>query len=833
MTKKVCLCIHGHFYQPPRENPWIEAIELQESASPFHDWNERIHYESYLPNTLARVLDEKGHILDIVNNFETMSFNFGPTLLSWLEEKHPETYQAILEADHASVSNHHGHGNAMAQAYNHMILPLANQRDKVTQIRWGIEDFRRRFGREPESIWLPETACNEETLEVLLEEGIRFIILSPYQAEAVRPLSGGEWADVSFGQIDPKLPYRCFLKNNPEKFIDIFFYDGPISRAVGFGDLAFDARRYMDAIEKALGELVHADPLVHVAVDGETYGHHKPFADRALAYLMQVEAPKRGFHVVNYGEFLELCPPQHEVRLKEGEGGEGTSWSCAHGVKRWKEHCGCRGGGPAEWTQHWRKPLREALDWLRDELFIQFVTLGGDFFKHVWEARNDYIDVILDRSEKNIAAFFDRHAKRPLSREEIILCLKLLEIQRHAMLMYTSCGWFFTEISGIETVQILQYAARAIQLAQEAGTAAGSSLHHHLEKEFLRRLAHAKSNVLHYKDGRGVYEKLAKPSFASFPEILSHYAMNSIFEDYPEDFRIYAYRLRVLHQRKESYGDVTLNFGRVRIRSLVTLEESDLVFIAVQFGTYDFRCSVRPFTDAREFEQMESEFFDELSSVHVVELIRKIDAVFGQKYTSLKDLFFEERLKIVSILTKEALKKISGVYESLYEENRKMNEVYRSMNLPIPAEIRFAAEHTLTRRLEKAVQEMAEDHYDFKKITGVTRVIEIAKSFHVELDKLEVLKFLSRELTEKTKRLLEELREEWVAECLSILKTAKKIGVELQLRKAQDYLFFLLRKWQNDPYLLSSISPSAVDRIFELAVGLEINTSPFRKEILR
>ncbi len=829
MSKHSYLCIHGHFYQPPRENPWIEDIELQESASPFHDWNERIHYECYLPNTLARVLDDKDHILDIVNNFEGISFNFGPTLLSWLKEKYPETHQAIIEADKRSVSKHQGHGNAIAQVYNHIIMPLANRRDKVTQVKWGIQDFKHRFGRDPESIWLPETACNEETLEVLIEEGIRFVILSPYQAEAIRPLSDQEWTDVSSGKIDPKIPYRCFLKNNRERHIDIFFYDGPISRFIGFGDLVFDAKRFMDAFELANQENHHPHSLIHAAVDGETYGHHKPFADRTLAYILHIEAPKRGFRVINYGEFLDLNPPQHEVRIKEGEDGEGTSWSCAHGVRRWKDHCGCRGSGPAEWHQHWRRPLREALDWLRDELFIQFVTLGGDFFKHVWEARNDFIQVILDRSPENVTEFFNRHAKRPLSREEMTICLKLLEIQRNAMLMYTSCGWFFTEISGIETVQILQYAGRAIQLTQEVGTSVNSSLHYDLEKEFMRRLVHAKSNIPLFKDGRGVYEKLVKPSFTSFPEILSRFAIDSIFEDYPELFKIHCFQLHVLHQRKESFGDLTLNFGRVKIRSNITLEETDSVFIAAQFGTYDFRCSVKPFTNATEFEMIEREFFDDLYSVHLVELIRKIDTHFGEKYYSLKDLFHEERVKIISRLTKEAIKKIGDVYENLYEENRKMNEVYRSINLPIPAEIRFAAEHTLTRRLKKAVKELAENHFDIRKMSSVSRIIEVAKSFSVELRKNEILGFLSTELTERAKSLLSQIREERISECLNILKLSRKMEIELQERKAQDFIFELLRKWREGHEVFAGVPEGTVEKVFELASMLQINTGSFKK----
>ena len=505
MPENVNLCIHGHFYQPPRENPWTGKIETQPSAVPYHDWNERIYHECYLSNTEAKILDKKGKVVEVVNNFEKMSFNVGPTLLSWLEAKHPKTYQKILEADKISQSVYKGHGNAIAQIYNHMIMPLANARDQITQLKWGIYEFKYRFQRDPEGIWLPETACNEKTLEILADEGIKFTILAPGQAKAVKNLKGTSWHDVSSGIIDPRFPYRLFVKGDPDKFIDLFFYDGPIAKELAFGNLAFDAIHFADALDQAMAKRETRAQLIHLATDGETFGHHKAFGERALAYLLNEAAPKRGYRIVNYGEFLESHPPRFEVSIQEGEDGDGTSWSCAHGVKRWKEHCGCHAGGPSEWTQRWRKPLRESLDWLRDELAKVFESYGGHLFKNVWEARNDYIKLILNHSSKTQWEFFEQHASKVLSDGEVILSLQLLEMERYAMLMYTSCGWFFNDISGIETVQILQYAARAIELVEQIA-------HQSFEKEFMERLAEAKSNVPEFKTGRGVYKKLVKPA---------------------------------------------------------------------------------------------------------------------------------------------------------------------------------------------------------------------------------------------------------------------------------------------------------------------------------
>jgi len=659
------LCVHGHFYQPPRENPWVDEIDIQGDAAPFHDWNERIFFECYLPNANARIADEAGRILKIVNNYKGMSFNFGPTLMSWLERKHPGTYQKILDADRESVKQHRGHGNAIAQAYNHIILPLANERDKFTQVRWGVREFQYRFRRRPESIWLAETACNVETLNVLIEEKINYIILAPHQAESVRAMNGdGGWEDVSDGSIDPKMAYRYYADETHEKYIDIFFYDGPISKDLGFGDLAFDAGHMMARLSGAVNPGHAGNQLIHISTDGETYGHHKAYGERALAYVLTVEAEKQGFRVVNYGEYLEENKPTHEVRIKPGPNGEGTSWSCAHGLGRWKDNCGCRGGGPGHWTQEWRKPLREALDWLRDETSLIYEKQGNLFFKDAWAAREDYIDVILNRNPATLRRFFEAHAVRELDLLEQVQCLKLLELQRYAMLMYTSCGWFFTELSGIETVQIMLYAAQVIQFAEELSA-------RHIEAQFLKFLEKAPSNIEQFKNGRGVYDALVRPVVFPMDKVVARFGITSIFEAYDENFCYEIYDLKVLNRRMESYGNLTLNFGRVQIRSRVTLEERDLVFIVLQIGGYDFRCSVRSFTDLTELmsalEEIEQVLFKALHAEHVVELLRKVDHYFGAKYYALKDLFRGDRIRIISRLTKDSINEISEVYDRLFD----------------------------------------------------------------------------------------------------------------------------------------------------------------------
>ncbi|KAA3662782.1 MAG: DUF3536 domain-containing protein, partial [Calditrichaeota bacterium] len=447
---KKYLIAHGHFYQPPRENPWIEKIEAQSSAFPSHDWNERINSECYYPNGNCRIRDASNHIVDIVNNYKNISFNFGPTLLSWLEVYAPATYELILKADAESVALHNGHGAAIAQCYNHTILPLATERDQRTQIKWGIADFKARFKREPESIWLAETAISQTTLNILTEFNLKYIILSPYQAERMRPLTGEKknWTNVQKGDIDIRQPYRCFARDSKDKkiqdkFVDIFFYHGPLSSAISFEHLLRSAPQFVERIDSAFGT-DSAAKLVSFATDGEIYGHHERFGDMGLAYLLNMEAPVRDITPTNYGASLARTTVEYEVELKPGEG---TAWSCAHGVGRWYRNCGCSTGGQPGWTQEWRKPLRDALNTLNDKLSEICLRESADVFHDLWNARDDYIHVILNRCDESLENFFRNNIKdRSLPNVEK-KALHLMEIQRNAQLMFTSCGWFFTELS--------------------------------------------------------------------------------------------------------------------------------------------------------------------------------------------------------------------------------------------------------------------------------------------------------------------------------------------------------------------------------------------------
>lgn len=497
------ICIHGHFYQPPRENPWTDEIEKQDSSKPYHDWNEKVFAECYKTNSEAPIMNEKGEVVKTINNYEHINFNFGPTLFSWIKAKHPNTYKKILDADMRSVSIHNGHGNAIAMAYNHIIMPLANLQDKITQIRWGMKDFEYRFGRKSESIWLPETACNPAVIEVLINEGIKYIILDVSQADKIRQIGHKHWHDVSNGSIDPKMAYRCYSTVNKGKTIDIFFYDGPVAKSIAFENVLKNSSDLMNKILQAVPHSSVNDQIVSVATDGETFGHHKKNAERTLAYFLTVLAPANSMKIVNYGEYLEQHSPSFEVKIKAGKNGEGTSWSCSHGVDRWQDACGC--GGWDGWHLLWRRPLRDTMNWLRDELIIIYENEGGKYFKDVWKARNEYINLILNKTKDTSAEFFKSNARKRLRKRDIETCLKLLEMQKYSMLMFTSCGWFFSEISGLESVQVLQYAAKAMDIAEEI---TGKSF----ELEFNKRISHAESNLKKYKNGRGVWNKLVAPA---------------------------------------------------------------------------------------------------------------------------------------------------------------------------------------------------------------------------------------------------------------------------------------------------------------------------------
>jgi alpha-amylase/alpha-mannosidase (GH57 family) len=684
------VCIHGHFYQPPRENPWLEAIELQDPAYPYHDWNERITAECYATNAKSRILDKRDWIVQIVNNYAKISFNFGPTLLAWLEEKSPGVYNAILEADQESKKIFSGHGSALAQAYSHMILPLANGRDKYTQILWGIRDFEHRFERKPEGMWLPETAVDLESLDIMAECEIRFTILAPHQAHRIRRIGDGKWEEMVGAKIDPTRAYELHLPSG--RTIALFFYDGPVSRAVAFEGLLKNGESFAQRLLGGFSEKRTWPQMVHIATDGETYGHHHRFGDMALAFALHHIESKNIARLTNYGEFLERHPPTHEVEILEN-----TTWSCAHGIERWRSDCGCSSGSNPDWHQAWRGPLRRALDWLRDAMAPAYEEKARQFLKDPWDARNDYIRVILDRSPENTEDFLNQHALRALNGGEKTTVLKLLELQRHTMLMYTSCGWFFDELSGIETVQVIQYAGRAIQLALEVS---GDPL----ESRFLELLSDAKSNIQKHGDGRQIYEKSVKPAMVDLKKVAAHYAASSLFTDYGEEAPIYCYRVNREDYRSSEAGRAKLVLGRLAVASEITGESSKMCFGVLHLGDHNLDCSIREYQGEETYLALVKEVSAAFDRTDFPETILLLDKHFGGSRYSLSSLFRDEQRKILDIILETTLADVEAIYRQLYETNVPLMRFLEDSGVPPPKALYAAADVVLNADLRRAFE---------------------------------------------------------------------------------------------------------------------------------
>jgi alpha-amylase/alpha-mannosidase (GH57 family) len=769
------VCIHGHFYQPPRENPWLEAVELQDSAFPYHDWNQRITAEAYAPNTASRILDGQRRIINIVNNFSNMSFNIGPTLFSWLQDNRPDVYRSILEADGAGAERFSGHGPALAQVYNHMIMPLANSRDRRTQVLWGLRDFEHRFRRKPEGMWLPETAVDTDTLELLAEQDILFTILAPGQASRVRPLEGdgeGEWQDVSGGRIDPKTPYLYRLPSG--RRINLFFYDGPVSREIGFGAL-------LDSGEAFAGRLISAfderseDQLVHVASDGETYGHHKPFGDMALSYCLYRLESSGLARITVYGEYLEHHPPSREVQIFDN-----SSWSCIHGVERWRSDCGCSSGMHPGWQQRWRGPLRAALDGLRDACIPRYEEEASRLFRDPWKARDDYIEILLDRSPDRVRRLLSEHVSEDLpgmSEEDTVRALQLLEQQRNAMLMYTSCGWFFDEISGIETTQVLQYADRAIQLAEGL-----FGLQH--ESDFRGKLAEAPSNLPRYGNGSGVYKALVQPARIDLLRLGAHFAISSLLEEYPESTDLFCYRAEDIEKESTQVGKMSLVAGRTTLSSKVTWERKRISFAALHLGGHLFNGGVREFGGGKEYDQMLLQIKDAFGNTDIAEVFRLMDEHFGTHNYSLTHLFRDEQRKFFRTILEPPLRELRQYYRRIYEDNAALMLAMSDLGIPIPKALTTPLEFVLNRELREHLEADPPD------IEALRRAGEEFSRWPAQIERASLGLAASRRIGSLLETLAESPRDVSLLERIcELLETMAKIGLSLNLWQAQNSYF--------------------------------------------
>ncbi len=669
LANKKFVCIHAHFYQPPRENPWLDAIEPQKTAAPFNDWNERVSAECYAPNAYARILNEKGQIERIVNNYSKISFNIGPTLLAWMQQKAPDVYHAVLEADKESQIHFGGYGSALAQPYNHIIMPLASREDKITQTIWGIKDFEYRFNRKPEGMWLPETAVDCETLGIMADLGIKFTILAPRQAKKFRSLNQTEWIDTPEETIDITVPYKINLPSGNS--INVYFYNHSLAHDIAFGDLLKSGDHFAKLIigsfpKKSLAE----SQLVHVATDGETYGHHHKFSEMALAYTLNEIQSSEDCQLTNYAQFLAENPPQFEAQIVEN-----SSWSCAHGIERWQSDCGCHTGGEPGWNQAWRKPLRDSLDRLRQNIKPHFSSLGKELLMDPWDARNDYIHVVLDPSSENRNNFFNRHEVKSFSETEKSAVLKLMELQRQSMLMFTSCGWFFNDISGIETIQILLYAGRALELAQEL-------FEDPREKEFLEILKTAISNDSKEKNGQNIYRRALEKSKVSAQGLCGSFvelvllnpknAPNKLFHYLVETFKIKSV--------KEEEGAVA--YGYVHLQSEIIWESNLFFFCEIQ-DKKDYKIFIKPCKNDSAYKKCETDF--------KLWLEEGVGKTLNRLITDWSDLLYVPSsafaLSAETLIQKEFKEKISEMgrhFEPLSAMINELNQRYRETKEEMP-----------------------------------------------------------------------------------------------------------------------------------------------------
>jgi alpha-amylase/alpha-mannosidase (GH57 family) len=729
------VCIHGHFYQPPRENPWLETVEVQDSAAPYHDWNDRITAECYAPNGASRITNKEDEIIRIMNNYARMSYNFGPTLLSWLLDKAPRTYRMILHADKVSAQRYSGHGSAMAQVYNHLIMPLASRRDALTQIRWGIADFEFRYGRKPEGMWLAETAVNRSVLDLMAQEGIKFTVLAPVQCAQVRILPTGNpsapeaveapWTWTANASVDPTHPYLVRLDEG--RSITVFFYDGPNSRAIAFEGLLNSGEDFGKRLLSGFHSALLGDPEVaqisHVATDGESYGHHHKHGEMALSYAMHWIEEGSSAKLTNYGEFLEKFPPRWEAEVAED-----TSWSCVHGVERWRSNCGCN-GGKAGWNQEWRAPLRESLDYLRDATAPLAEQLAQPLLRDLWAARDAYIKVVLDRSPATIERFLAAHATHPLSKAERTIALELLELERHTQLMYTSCGWFFDEISGIETVQIIAYAGRVLQLAAELFGPPGVAL----EANFLAILAKAKSNVPDIGDGAQVYRRSVTPMRIGLEQVGAHYAISSIFRAYPEDGELFCFDVHRESHEVFNSGRGRVAVGRALVYSRITEETEDICFAVLHLGDQNLSAAVRGYDSANPVEvdaflAFTTEIGTAIRRANLPEVIRLIDRFFGETSYSLTSLFADEQHRILNTILNQTISEMEDSLRKIYEDHASLLHYLTETGMAAPPALASAARFAINASLRRAIEA---DAFDPEEIQIL---LSRAEADHIPLD---------------------------------------------------------------------------------------------------
>jgi alpha-amylase/alpha-mannosidase (GH57 family) len=779
LTSPRYVCIHGHFYQPPRENPWTEVLERQPSAAPAHDWNERVLLECYWPNARARLLHPDG--AEFTSNYSRMSFNFGPTLLRWMETARPHAYAAILEADRESRARF-GRGSAMAQTYHHAILPLSDSRDRRTEIRWGLADFAHRFGRPAEGMWLAETAVDVETLDLMAAEGVAFTVLAPHQCAEVQD-PDGLWHDMSDERVDPRRPYRIELPSG--RSIVAFFYDGSISRGVAFEGLLDDGQRFADRLAGVLEEDADEPQIAHIATDGESYGHHHRFGEMALASALLLLEEAEDVELINYAAFLERHPPTWGARIVER-----SSWSCAHGVGRWCRDCGCKAGpGPSQ--QRWRGALRETFDELRDAVALPIERAVQETFRTARDPLRDaYIEVVLDSGRTD--AFLDAHLIPGAPRSR---ALRLLELERHLLMMYTSCGWFFDDVAGLEATQVLRYAARAVELATDL-------FGDRFEPALIQGLAMAEANHPSLSDGAAVYRELVTPHRFGLQRVAAHLAVRAAIgeADAGGVLHLGVYEGQLDAVRRSRTGRLSLASGQLHLRHTVTLEDGAYAFAVLHLGDHDLVGGVRRDVAPLELDGLEQAFARADSAAALAALER----AFPEGTFSLADLYQDERARLLERLLGARTRATQDQLAALYEQTAPLLRFARNLQVDPPPVFAAAAEVTLTQRLRKEVTNGA-------RVARIETLLDEAAKAHVHVDQ----DLLARGLEDALVRQLRNLDPRDEASLRSAVSLARFLGAAPFRVEAVEIQHATWELWQSQPLAMR-------ERLRELvqAVGL-------------
>jgi len=711
----------GHFYQPPRFNPWIEFVDYDISASPFHDWNERVAIECYSRLSNAPLYSEDGRVLDVVNIYSRISFSFGPLLLEWLRSRFPRVYDAVVEADKESLSRE-GFGNAIAQPYSHIIMPLADRRYKELAVNWGVKFFERTFERYPEGFWLPEAAVDYETLEVLADYGIKYVVLAPHQIEAIRV--GGRWVKV--GRADPRISYRIVLPSG--RSIAAVVYDDILSREVSFGNLLDDGRALASRITESFNELLQEPQLVSIASDGEVYGHHRKRGVEELSRALSILDSIDHIRVTNYSKFLAVAPPRVKARVAER-----TSWSCPHGVERWRANCGCGSEIRPGWSQEWRAPLRRAVDLLSSEVLRVLESRGAKLFKDPWAAALEYIEVLYGRELGGIALFMEKHLLEKGSPGAVVEALKVLEALRNALLAQSSDAWFFEDLYRFEPLQALKHIARSLELLEDLGIRG-------YEATIREVLRSAQSN----RGIRGdeLVDEIAR-SKVDPAKIVAIYAVKSLRGSVGDEGDVYSYTVSRSRRDRLKFGSTQIDMGVVNVLSKVTLEQNTLYYVLIHLGGWNFYVGVGYLERPEDYIRVSDLFKSKVALIPQPALVELLNEQFKGNVYTLSELPLDDQVDVALWVLEDLKSSLKGYLEGLLSTLVPLQRLLKATNARIPGYLTSAISTLLAIRLEESLREPSLE--DLRELMKLAEDLGVPVDPYVEeLLSLKLLELLER-----------------------------------------------------------------------------------------